>query len=390
MQSKRVGFLIMALMMAGLMTTLMTTGFAQRARFVGQPNNNVNDTINNDADEWFMNRADNERGLQVRIKGKVEFTADYRDIESLSRNGFVRLRETRGTQLRHIEIETDKDGVVRRSYFINDIVQTFDQAAGQWLAEVMRETVRQGGYDAERRVAHLYRQGGATAVLDVIPLIKDDFGKRVYFENLLRRQPLEAALVPRVIQQIAHDLKSAYEKREALNAVPRRFLSDVAVINELIAAAATLDSDHERGLMLSAFAQGDELTNEQLNGVLKLVGTLNRPFDKAEALVALHRGHPQIAAMPAFFTAANGVGTAFEQSRVLLAVMGVRRVEPAVLKLTIESATHISQDYEMTGVLLRAVTLSEGDEDLRQRIVAATKSIRIEYDRGRVLAALAR
>ena len=123
MQSKRVGILITALMMAAL----MTTGFAQRARVVSQPNDNPN----GNTDEWFMNRADNERGLQVRIKGKVEFTADYRDIESLSRNGFVRLRETRGTQLRHIEIETDKDGMVRRSYFINDIVQTFDQAAGQ-------------------------------------------------------------------------------------------------------------------------------------------------------------------------------------------------------------------------------------------------------------------
>jgi hypothetical protein len=378
MQSKRVGFLITMIMMAALVTMAQ----AQRARFVSMPNEPVSD--------WFMNPGDNERGLQLNLKGRIELTPDYRDVATLSRNGFVRMRETRGSDLKRIEIETDKDGKVRRAYFVNDAAHEFDQEARLWLATVMRAAVREGGYEAPRRVAHLYQQGGADAVLAMIPLLKDDYGRRVYFEQLLRRHPLEAAHVPRVIQQIAHDLISAYEKREALNAVPRRSLTDAAVINELIAAAATLDSDHERGLMIAAFAQGDELTTEQLNGVLQLVGTLGKPYDRAEALVTLHRGHPQIAAQPAFFTAANGVGTAFEQSRVLLAVMGVRRVEPAVLKLAIESATHISQDYEMTGVLLRAVTLSEGDENLRQLIVAASKSIGTEYDRGRVQAALAR
>ena len=67
-----------------------------------------------------------------------------------------------------------------------------------------------------------------------------------------------------------------------------------------------------------------------------------------------------------------------------------RRTDAAGLKLVIESATHISTDYEMAGVLLRAAALSSGDEELRQRLTAAAKSIRAEYERGRVLAALAR
>jgi uncharacterized protein YeeX (DUF496 family) len=366
-----------------VLIAIASAAYAQPARNPSQPNAQL--------DEWFMSRADNERGLQVRIKGKVEFTPDYQDVAALSRNGFVRLRETRGTELRHIEIETDKDGGVRRSFFVNDIEKSFDRDAGQWLAEVMRETVRQGGYDAERRVAHLFKQGGANAVLDVIPLLKDDFGKRVYFEQLLKDHPIEAAQVPRVIRQVARDIGSSYEKRLALNAVPRRFLNDNAVISELIAAAGTLKSDYECSQMLNAFAASESLNGEQLSGILQLVGTLAVPYDKAEALISLHKGHADaVRDLPGFYQAANGVGSAFEQSRVLMAVMNDRRLNMTALGLVIDSAAQMRSDYEIAGVLLRAAEVGKGDQEIQLRLKAATQSIRYEYERGRVLTAALR
>ena len=367
-----------------VMVALTGATYAQRTRIVSLPNEPI------EQETLFMNTGDNERGLQVSLKGKVEFTEDYRDVETLSRNGFVKLRETRGAQIRRLEVEADKDGALMRAYFVNDAAQAFDRDAHQWLAEVMLETVRQGGYDAERRVTHLYKQGGANAVLDVIPLLKDDFGKRLYFQLLLLQHPLEAAQMPRVIKQISRDIVSAYEKRLAFNAVPKVYWRDAAILNQLIAAALTLDSNYEREQMLLSYVQGADLTDEQVNLALKIITGLPSAYDKAEALISLHNNQTLTPAMqPAFFNIVNGMHSPYEQARVLTEMLK-GKTSPATLKLAIQAAAFVSSDFELAGVLLRAAALSRDDAEICQLITATSKNIRSEYDRGRVLAATLR
>ena len=169
--------------------------------------------------EWMMNTSENGRGLEVRIRGKAEFNDEYSDLKSLSPDGSVRVRDSRGTQVRRLEIEPDNNGNLKRTYWVNDKVQEFDASARQWMMAMMLDLVRQGGYDAERRVARLMAQGGANAVLSEIALINGSYGKSQYFKHLLRQQTLDSATVQRVVQQIAREVTSDYEKRQALGAV---------------------------------------------------------------------------------------------------------------------------------------------------------------------------
>lgn len=338
--------------------------------------------------EWMMTHEENGRGLQVRVRGQAEFNDDYSDLKSLSPNGSVRVRDSRGAQTRRLEIEADDNGNLKRTYWVNDKPQTFDAEAQRWMAAMMLDLVRQSGFDAERRVARLLAQGGANAVLAEIALIKGDYAKSLYFRHLLKSQSLDAAAVRTVVQQIARDLSSAYEKRQALGAVPEKYLRDEAVLNELIAAAGTVHSDYERGQLLAVFLQGNTLTETQLQAALKVIAGIGSDYEKAQALLRIAKSQKlATAAVPQLFEAINGIQSDYEQARVLLAFLQGDGVDAEMMKRVIKASADIGSDYEQARVLMRVAALNKDNEEVRKLLVEASRTIGSEYERGRVLSA---
>src|SRR5215813_937605 len=193
-------------------------------------------SVNDENYEWVMNHRDDGRELRIRIKGKPEFTDDYSDIKTLSPRGSARVEETRGSVSRRWEVESDADGNLRRSYFVQGKAHEFDSEARQWLSGLLLEAVRQSGFDAERRVARLYQKGGANAVLEEVSLINGDYAKRIYLRELMTNHQLDSASVQRVTRMVARELKSDYEKRQALAPVAEKYLDDQKVLSEFIAA----------------------------------------------------------------------------------------------------------------------------------------------------------
>jgi ribosome-binding factor A len=338
--------------------------------------------------EWVMSHEENGRGLQVRVKGNAEFNDEYSDLKSLSPNGSVRVRDSRGTQIRRLEIEADSNGNLKRTYWVNDNPHAFDAEAQKWMTALMLELVRQSGFDAEHRVAKIYGQGGANAVLTEIALIKGDYAKSLYFRHLLKTPSLDAASVRAVVPQIARDLSSAYEKRQALAAVPEKYLQDEAVLNELIAAAGTVNSDYERGQLLAVFLQGNTLTEPQLQAALKVIAGIGSDYEKAQSLLRLAKSQKLAsAALPQLFTAINGIGSDYEQARVLLAFLKDDSTDAETMKRVIKASADITSDYEQARVLLRVAALNKDNEEVRKLLVEASKTIGSDYERGRVLSA---
>lgn len=341
--------------------------------------------------EWVMSTSENGRGLQVRIKGTVEFTEDYSDIKTLAPNSSVRVRDSRGAQVRRLEMEADGSGNLKRSYFVNDSLQAFDADGRQWMATVMLEMVRQGGFDAERRVARLLSQGGVNAVFREIALIKGDYGKSLYFRYLLKSSSLDTSTIQRAVQQIAREITSAYEKRQALSAVSEKYLHDPLVLNELIAAIGTVDSDYERGQMLAVFLQGNTLTHSQLQAALSVITGIGSDYEKAQALLRIAKSQKLTnASLPQLFAAIKGIGSDYEQARVLLALLKDDSSDAEMMRLVIKTSADIDSDYEQARVLLRVAVLNKNNEEIRKLLIEASRKIGSEYERGRVLAATVR
>lgn len=339
-------------------------------------------------DEWVMNQSDDGRGLRIRVKGRLEFNDEYSDVKSLTPNGSLQVKDTRSSVARRLEIEADGQGNLKRTYFVNDRAQTLDVEGRQWVAEMLLEMVRQGGYDAERRVARLLAQGGANAVLQEISRIRGSYAKSIYFRHLLKQPNLDTATVPRIVQQIARELSSAYEKRQALGAVAEKHLNEAAVLNELIAAIGTIDSDYERGQMMGVFLNGSKLTDAQLQAALQVISGIGSAYEKSQALLRVAKSQKLAsAALPQLFAAINSISSDYEKARVLLAFLKDEGTDPEMMKRVITASAAIGSDYEQARVLLRVAALNKDNEEIRKLLVEASRTIGSDYERGRVLTA---
>src|SRR5262249_16087629 len=337
--------------------------------------------------EWIMNHRDDGRELRMRIKGKPEFTDDYSDIQALSPRGSVRVEEIRGSVSRRLEIESDANGSLRRSYTVQGKARDFDNEARQWLSGLLLEAVRQSGFDAERRVARLYPKSGANAIFEEVSLIRSDYAKRIYFCELMKKHKLDSSSAQRVVTQAAREMKSDYEKRQVLSLAAEKYLDDQKVLTEFIAATATVGSDYERGQTIAAALKREALTAAQLKGVLQSVAGISSDYEKAQALIRIADAYPaEAAASPVFFDEANSVKSDYEHSRDLLTLL---RGKPNndTLNLTLKSVSSISSDYEKARVLMQVAALGKDDESVRKALVEAARNINSEYERGRMLSA---
>src|SRR5262249_22009636 len=270
-ENQKRGVVMKGKMIALIVFPLALSGVAMVFVKAQQTRSSSRVSVSDDNFEWVVNHRDDGRELRIRVKGKPEFTDDYSDIKALSPRGSVRVEETRGSVSRRLEIESDADGNLRRSYTLQGKSHDFDNEARQWLSGLLLEAVRQSGFDAERRVANLYRKGGANAVVEEVSLIKGDYAEGVYLRELMKGHGLDSASAQRVVTQAAREMKSDYEKRQVLSLVAEKYLGDQKVLTELVAATATIGSDYERGQTIAAALKRGSLTDAQLKGVLQSV-----------------------------------------------------------------------------------------------------------------------
>jgi hypothetical protein len=366
--------------------------YAQQTR-----GSSVQTSVDTDNYTWMMNHRDDGHELRIRIKGKAEFNDDYSDIRTLSPGGSVRIEQTIGSVNKRYEIESDSGGNLRRSYFQQGKALEFDGEARRWLAALMLQAVRQSGYDAPRRVARLYQQGGAGAVLEEVAQIMGDYGKRVYLRELLANHSLDAAAAQRVVRMAAREIKSDYEKRQTLMPVAEKYLGNEQTLTEFVAAIATIKSDYERGQALAAALKGGSLTTAQLSGVLQSAAQISSDYEKAQALIRVAEQYPaEAAALPAFFDATNTIKSDYEHSRVLLVLLSGKpntgnpntgKPTAETLKLALKSTSGIGSDYEKARVLLQVAAIGKDDQVIREALVEAARNIHSDYERGRVLSA---
>lgn len=345
------------------------------------------DSVRTTNDEWTWRHADNGRGVEARIKGKVEFNSDYSDIKGVAPDGSLRINDTRGAVAKRFEVAPDASGALRRTYYVDGRPSEFNAEARQWLSGLLLEMVRQG-FDAPARVENLFRQGGAGAVLDEVARLRSDYVKRVYLTTLLTKHRLDSAAAQRVVRQAGREIASDYDKRNVLVKVAEQYLDDGQVLAEFIQAVNTINSDYERGQGLAAVLKRAGLSGEQWQGALKAIVGMSSDYEKAKLLSqAAESLHDNAVALPAFFATVNAIGSDYERRRVLSAVVRNEKLGPERFRLAAKSIAAMSSDYEKAQVLMQVATNSRGDEEIRRVLVDAAKNINSEYERGRVLSA---
>lgn len=222
--------------------------------------------------------------IEVRIDGKVEFTDDYTDIQSVSTDGSFLAIDERGGTTRKLLVKQDAGGRLKRSFSIDGRSREFDAQASAWLKEFLLMATREGGLDAEARVQKILRQRGAQGVLDEISLLKTDYARRIYFDWLIKNGNLGRDVLQRSLRQAAREITSDYELKMFLVGHTEAFLRDDALVPVFFEATKKIGSDYERGRVLSA-ALKNSLNNRALSLMLESAVGITSDYEKAKFLI---------------------------------------------------------------------------------------------------------
>jgi hypothetical protein len=346
-------------------------------------------SINIEDNNWNWHHVDQGVDLHVMIRGKVEFADDYSDVTAIrSSDGELRITDRRGNVTRKFEATASADGI-KRDYSINGESKPMDGEARAWLANILNDTVRQGGYDAPARVARLLQRSGPSGVLSEIAQLKGDYVKRLYLDELLKQGNLDAETARLALQQAAREISSDYEKAEILVKMAGTYLRDDRFREVYLEGVNTIHSDYERGRALTAVLKKNNLNKDNLFFALKSVAAISSDYEKAELLVKVSHIFPLDEGLQkAYLDAVKTIDSDYEKGRAITALLDKNDTKPETLLFMVKSAASIGSDYEKAQLLIRVADAGRRDEAVRNAVADTARTIQSEYERGRVLAAV--
>lgn len=197
-------------------------------------------------------------GQRVRVSARnVELSDDVKTVKAIRDNGHLSIRDERGGVTRELKVTPGAGGNLSYSYSAQGRQRDFDGAAQAWLSEILLEFTRNSGHAAERRVNWIVSQQGTDGVLREVSAISSDNIKRIYLQKLAGRGGLDSANLVRVIEQARRELTSDFELTEFLLSIKGQHNMSADVRAAFMKAVGRLQSDSDRGRVLSAIAALD-------------------------------------------------------------------------------------------------------------------------------------
>ena len=310
-----------------------------------------------DESHSIMKWEHTDDGLKRRleVRGKAEFNEDYTDVIGVTEGGWVIIQEHRDSQSYRYEVRRDPAGNLTRAFFVNGTARSLDETTRGWLARIVLEAVRQGTFDTEKRVQRILAKSGVPGVLAEISQISGDYGKRRYYQELIKQANLDAVGLRDVLRQVAREISSDYEQAQLLIAVGPMLTGKDAAIQPYFDAVATIKSDYEHSRVLKALVK---------------------------------EGTPTSAMLVLVASSTRNISSNYERRGVLTAVARTKNQSEEVLRLLLDSAAEFSSDYEKATFLIEVSNVYTGDTRLRSAFLKAVETIKSDYERGRVLSVL--
>lgn len=328
--------------------------------------------------------------VDIRIRGDLRFTDDFRGIADLS-GGSVRIREE-GRVERDLRIEPGRSGAPSYDYRVDRTRREMDAEGRAWLESVLLQLFRRTGYAAAERVPYLLRTAGAEGVLAELERTESTSLQRRMIIALLDTPGAGQDLVSRALG-LARSWSSDHAKAELVKSLAertggdararreawslarsldsdhyatetaRRLLRGNAPASEVQAALAvvgTLDSDHYRNELLRALADEPALRGPLLEVYLQEAARIDSDHYRAEALTTLLKRAPLGAAdLVRLIRATSEIDSSHYRTQVLRGVASERKLEGAVREAYLEAAESIESGHyraEALRVLVRTET----------------------------------
>jgi hypothetical protein len=327
--------------------------------------------------------------LQVKAKGRLEFTKDETDIRSISPEGYLLIKERHGFTVRKFEAVEEPGRALRRSYFFRGRQHELDEEARAWFARILPEIIRETGISVSARAQKLLKRGGPQAVFEEISRTKNDRVKRLYFRELFESGALNSHDLQQAMRQVSQEIASDGEKASLLSEVADLYLEDDAVRPAFFEVVETIASDGERAGLLSALLAKKEVRKEALIQMLKSAISISSDGEKAGFLTqAVKVCSRDDAVISTLLETATTIGSDGGKSGVLSALLKKGGLSHEMLAKTLNVAATLSSDGEKARVLEEAAKVCPNNDAVLSAYIATASSISSDGEHGRVLSVL--
>ena len=278
--------------------------------------------------------------MKMSARGKVEFTEDESDVQSLTPGGsFVVERSVGGiggffaSDVKRFEAR-ESNGRIERKYLVDGRELGADEGR-KWLASFLPQTLRNMAVNADRRVARQLAKGGPSLVLAEITKTDGTFARSVYLRELYKQAQLDPQTLAASFAQAGRELTSDFELGQALKTAAEHQAIDTAM-PAFVQATRAIESDFELRQVLSKAIARPGLTAENTGAIFKAAvpaaggAGISSAFELAELLKKAARdGHVSDANVAAYLSAARQVESDFERRGVMQALASGQPVGPA-------------------------------------------------------------
>jgi hypothetical protein len=324
--------------------------------------------------------------MDVRLLGEVTFNEALTDVESLSDGGFLTIRDWSGLIPHTIEISSI-GGKLSHAYYVAGLHRPWDDEARRRLPIMIQRLVRRG-FGAERRTQQILQKSGVKGVLDEIGLVESNYGRRLYFQALVRFGNLDAATVVPVLHTLRDRINSDYERRVALEAVAGRVTLDGPSARAYVNVVESFKSDFERRQALSAILTAQPKVPGVADQALQATVGMRSDFERRQVFEAALGAGASLQGIEAVIPSLDSMRSSFEKRQVLERLIHSKTLSPEAQKAVLAAAATITSDFERRNVLTAFVDVYDVDQTTRDSYFGAVKGIRSDFERAEALLAL--
>jgi hypothetical protein len=266
---------------------------------------------------WTWVHSDDDKKIEVKVEGKVEFNDDYSDVASIPADGALRIHDSRYADTVRLSVTRGANGELLRNYTVNGARRDFDARAQTWLRDVLLLAARQGGLDAQERVRRILARRGTRGVVEEISHIEGDYARRIYFDEFLKVSSLGDGDLSDAMRNAGRTIKSDYERAQLLLHVGGVFLAKRELLPAYFDTLNMIGSDYEHRRVLSGALKLTALSRDALASMADSAARIGSDYEKATFLLeGMSRYQPDVKLMESFHAALRTIGSDYERGRV--------------------------------------------------------------------------
>lgn len=256
--------------------------------------------------------------FELESEGQIGFSADGTSIEHLSEGGYLKATTNIHGEVTSLTVRGAPDGTLAYQLATSSGQSV---AAGEWLAQFLLGLDRTTAFAVDRRFPVLMQSGGAPLVLSDIEQMHTSYARYVYAERLLQSANLDPASLRRMAAVVS-SMNSDHTAGQLITGVAERYpLTDPVVHTALLAAALTMNGDHEWARSTVPIVTKSELSPNETLAVLESANRMRVDFEKTSVLLALAASQRLDGnARTAFLSAAGTIRQSYQRDRVMAAL----------------------------------------------------------------------